>query len=160
MGKQHFTKHAYVETGPLPTCCWREVQTPMPRMSLMRPPCITLVRGVWLRLCTLWCNAEEIWRLWTKMENLQLTMQPRLGVCKNCFSLKHQGKNIKIIFFVLLRVSRLPVRQMCFFFFQVCHEVPGNEWCELQRSGQKSSNCITYMLCSWACRCLQVFNQS
>lgn len=99
MGKQHFTKHAYVETGPLPTCCWREVQTPTPRMSLMRPPCITLVRGVWLRLCTLWCNAEEIWRLWTKMENLQLTMQPRLGVCKNCFSLKHQGKNIKIIFF-------------------------------------------------------------
>lgn len=92
MGKQHFTKHAYVETGPLPTCCWREVQTPTPRMSLMRPPCITLVRGVWLRLCTLWCNAEEIWRLWTKMENLQLTMQPRLGVCKNCLSLKHQGK--------------------------------------------------------------------
>lgn len=101
MGKQHFTKHAYVETGPLPTCCWREVQTPTPRMSLMRPPCITLVRGVWLRLCTLWCNAEEIWRLWTKMENLQLIMQPRLGVCKNCFSLKHQGKNIKINFFCL-----------------------------------------------------------
>lgn len=24
------------------------------------------------------------------MENLQLTMQPRLGACKNCLSLKHQ----------------------------------------------------------------------